>query len=462
MKQKSFETWLIDNNRPERYAKTIITISKDLEKIKYINHDLYSINNADTIQKIKTDYFNIDEYYEKNRRGQNMYNSALNRYIEFLKELNENILIEKSTHNNNILTIKDKAYFALQQLGGRATEAQLVEKYITMYPDYDKNYTKTEKTSKEKIRGTLSAVLISNTQHEKIKVDKTKKPYEYYIVDSNEQLVVIQPIGKRFSIDEFLEYNNTRWAESKKYKKDWLQSNDAIVLFIKDANIFAMGHIINIEETDDQEYPLDYSYNLKLVDYIDYQTILEIVKPQLGNFRTYQLLDNIMSKKVIDHINSQKIYYLDDNSADAELQENITNITSNEPEHKPQPIKSSKEKNGGKIYPRNLAYAKKALEEASFSCEVDNTHKTFFSRATNEQYMEAHHLIPLQFQEEFLYSLDIPANIVSVCPTCHRKLHFGFIEDKKEILKKLLERKNAKLKEFGIVINEDELFEIYT
>jgi len=53
MQQKLFETWLIDNNRPERYAKTIITISKDLEKIKYTNHDLYSINNAQTIQKIK-------------------------------------------------------------------------------------------------------------------------------------------------------------------------------------------------------------------------------------------------------------------------------------------------------------------------------------------------------------------------------------------------------------------------
>lgn len=150
MKQKLFETWLIDNNRPERYAKTIITISKDLEKIKYTNHDLFSINNAQTIQKIKTDYFKIDEYYKKNRRGQNMYNSALNRYIEFLKEHNENILIETSKQKNNMLTIKDKAYLALQQLGGRATEAQLVEKYIKMYPDYDKNYTKTEKNLKRK------------------------------------------------------------------------------------------------------------------------------------------------------------------------------------------------------------------------------------------------------------------------------------------------------------------------
>lgn len=360
------------------------------------------------------------------------------------------------------MTIKNKAYFALQQLGGRATEARLVKRYIKMYPDYDKNYTSTEKTSKEKIRGTLSSVLISNTQHEKIRVDKTKNPYEYYIIDSKEQLIVIQPVGKHNSINNFLKHNDTRWAEKKRYKIQWLQSNGAIVLFIKNANIFAMGHITSIEETYDDEYPLDYSYNLELVDYIDYQKILEIVKPKLGNFRTYQLLDNITSKKVINYINSQKIYYLDDNLADAEFQENIANINSSEPEHKPQPIKPSKDKNGGKVYPRNFAYTKKALEEANFSCEVDNTHKTFISRATNEQYMEAHHLIPLQFQEEFLYSLDIPANIVSICPNCHKKLHFGFIEDNKEILKKLLERKNDRLKEFGIIINENELFEIYT
>ncbi|MFK5975550.1 MAG: hypothetical protein QM493_03475 [Sulfurovum sp.] len=208
------------------------------------------------------------------------------------------------------MAIKDKAYFALQQLGGIATEAQLVEQYIKMYPDYDKNYTPTETTSKEKIRGTLYAVLISNTQHEKIKVDKTKKPYEYYIIDSGEQLIVIQPIGTHNSIDDFLKDNDTRWAEKERYKKQWSESNGAIVLFVKSANIFALRHITNIEETDNDEYPLDYSYNLELVDYIDYQKIIEIVNPKLGNFRTYQLLDNIMSKKVINYINSQKISFV--------------------------------------------------------------------------------------------------------------------------------------------------------
>ncbi len=95
------------------------------------------------------------------------------------------------------MTIKEKAYEALKELNGRATERELVEKYITMYPDYDKNYTDTDKTSKEKIRGTLYTVLISNTAHEKIKVDKNKKPYEYYIIDNN----IVYP-------DEIKEDNN--------------------------------------------------------------------------------------------------------------------------------------------------------------------------------------------------------------------------------------------------------------
>jgi len=360
------------------------------------------------------------------------------------------------------LTIKDKAYIVLQKLGGRATETQLVKEYIKMYPDYGKNYTSTKTSSEAKIRGTINAELMRNSLHEKIKVDKTKDPYEYYIVDSKDQLVVIQPIGTNNSIEDFLKENSTRWAEKKRYEKQWLHSNGAIVLFVKNANIFALGHITKIEKTDHEEYPLDYSYNLEQVDYIDYEKVLEIVKPNLGNFRTYQLLDSTTSKKIIDYINSQKIYYLDDNLADVELQNNITNINSSEPDSKPQPIKPSKVNNDKKVYPRNLSYAKKALEKANFLCEVDNTHQTFISKATNKQYVEAHHLIPLQFQEEFNYSLDVPANIVSLCPNCHRKLHFASIDDKKRILEKLLENRKDELRKFSIEVNKEELFEIYT
>ena len=94
MKEQSFKNWLIRNNRPLRYSKTLITISKDLKKVNYNDYDLYSIQNIDIAKRIKNDYLNINEYYEKNHRGQNMYNSALNRYIEFLEDNNQNILLE--------------------------------------------------------------------------------------------------------------------------------------------------------------------------------------------------------------------------------------------------------------------------------------------------------------------------------------------------------------------------------
>ncbi len=360
------------------------------------------------------------------------------------------------------MTVKDKACIALKNLGGRATETQLVKEYIKIYPDYDKNYTSTKTSSEAKIRGTINAELMRNSLHENIKVDKTKDPYEYYIVNSQEKLVVIQPIGTNNSIEDFLKENSTRWAEKKRYEKQWIQSNNATVLFVKNGNIFAIGDITNIEKTNHPEYPLDYSYNLELVNYINYEKVLEIIKPKLGNFRTYHLLDSATSKKVLDYINSQKVYYLDDNLADEELQNNIVNINSNEPDSKPQPIRPSKINNDNKVYPRNLSYAKKALEKANFLCEVDRTHKTFVSKSTNTQYAEAHHLIPLQFQEKFIYSLDVPANIISLCPNCHRKLHFASINDKKEILEKLLENRNDELKQFGIDIREKELFKIYT
>lgn len=86
MEEKLFENWLIENNRPTRYSKTLNTISKDLEKVEYKDYNLYAMNDSTFVEKIKIDYFNIDEYYQKNKRGQNMYNSALNRYIEFLED----------------------------------------------------------------------------------------------------------------------------------------------------------------------------------------------------------------------------------------------------------------------------------------------------------------------------------------------------------------------------------------
>ena len=73
--------------------------------------------------------------------------------------------------------------------------------------------------------------------------------------------------------------------------------------------------------------------------------------------------------------------------------------------------------------------------------------------------MEAHHLIPLKFQDDFHYSIDVPANIVSLCPNCHREVHFG---NPDKILELLLEKHKDELEKYEISVDLEELKSIYS
>jgi len=67
----------------------------------------------------------------------------------------------------------------------------------------------------------------------------------------------------------------------------------------------------------------------------------------------------------------------------------------------------------------------------------------------------------MQYQEQFDCSLDIHANIVSICLVCHKKIHFGLFKDKKEILEKLFNSRRDRLIKSGINISLDELYSYY-
>jgi len=110
---------------------------------------------------------------------------------------------------------------------------------------------------------------------------------------------------------------------------------------------------------------------------------------------------------------------------------------------------------------RNLATAKKAIVLSDYKCEYDQTHLFFKSSVTNENYVEAHHLIPMEFQVEFGKSIDVEANIVSLCPLCHKALHHAIFENKKPILRKLFELKRERLAKCDIVIEFKELVDLY-
>jgi len=118
--QNKFEEWLKFNNKPERYSKTILTIIKDLKNKNYKNYDLYNYTDIDSLKKIMNDYFSISEFHSKNKRGNSMYSSAFNRYIEFISYFNTNKCsifddIEEYLHSNIKTESKNIVYSRLGQ-----------------------------------------------------------------------------------------------------------------------------------------------------------------------------------------------------------------------------------------------------------------------------------------------------------------------------------------------------------
>lgn len=110
---------------------------------------------------------------------------------------------------------------------------------------------------------------------------------------------------------------------------------------------------------------------------------------------------------------------------------------------------------------RNAQTSGNAIITADYKCENNVNHYYFDSKATGKPYVEAHHLIPISGYKMFLHSIDVEANIVSLCPVCHRKLHHAKIEDKLDILSRFYEARLLRLQNCGIAIPFDDFIEYY-
>lgn len=109
----------------------------------------------------------------------------------------------------------------------------------------------------------------------------------------------------------------------------------------------------------------------------------------------------------------------------------------------------------------NPGIAKGVVLDKNHLCEFDKGHKTFTSKRTNHNYVETHHLIPMKLQKAFENSLDVPANIVSLCPTCHRLFHHALFGERTRLIQHFYAERKDLLKRFGIEIGIDELLEAY-
>lgn len=90
---------------------------------------------------------------------------------------------------------------------------------------------------------------------------------------------------------------------------------------------------------------------------------------------------------------------------------------------------------------RNQLLKKEAFERENYTCELCGTNSTFKNKS-GEEYFEGHHLIMynISSQRKYKYSLDTSDNIICLCPTCHRKIHYGTPEEIECSINKLVNK----------------------
>lgn len=116
-------------------------------------------------------------------------------------------------------------------------------------------------------------------------------------------------------------------------------------------------------------------------------------------------------------------------------------------------------------YPTEPSIKKSVIENSGYQCEYgqmkQEDHITFVN-TRGVQYMEGHHIIPMSAQESmFPLNIDRTENIISLCPTCHRAVHYAEMNTRKEMIKTMLESRKEKFKKSKITITLENLLKFY-
>lgn len=89
------------------------------------------------------------------------------------------------------------------------------------------------------------------------------------------------------------------------------------------------------------------------------------------------------------------------------------------------------------------------MVQANYRCEINPSHQLFTSKATGQNYLEAHHIIPVSLGSQFSVQLDVMENVVCLCPLCHRAIHHAESAFAIPILDQLAKQR-AVFEKFGV------------
>lgn len=177
----------------------------------------------------------------------------------------------------------------------------------------------------------------------------------------------------------------------------------------------------------------------------------------------YPTLDNRILRYIQDYLNWR------DSAEDLLYQDSIQNEKNDTQYHTKDSINQEPQYAtgaGGQSVKRNPGIAKQALKDAEFECAMDSHHLTFKTKK-GIPYMEGHHLIPCTylnaqyFWKNMQRNIDCTDNIICLCPTCHRKIHYASKKEKRQMIEYLYEKKKKRFDEIGLKISLEELLKLY-
>lgn len=95
-----------------------------------------------------------------------------------------------------------------------------------------------------------------------------------------------------------------------------------------------------------------------------------------------------------------------------------------------------------------------------YSCEINDECRYFLDNSDNN-YVEVHHIIPLNLQKQFRENLDVEQNMIVLCSHHHRMIHFGNKDCFNNLIEQIWKIKSNDLKEIKKDLTIDELKSYY-
>lgn len=300
-------------------------------------------------------------------------------------------------------------------------------------------------------RGGLRRMFIKNKSVPEIRILPMSKSKGFY----NSQIDLVQ---KHFFARDLMQREDGKYY----YRSKGLNSlPGSLILFQYDNKVIASAQLTQIEK---YSTPLEGIYSgafcldkdtIHVFDPIRASEINEVA-PEIKSFRNgkrYIAADKL--EKILSLLQQKLDFY------NLPYQEKVhaTNVDGyGEDIPKPKLVPTSSEL---KKWSKDPTEGKRAILLAGYKCEYDNNHTSFISKNTGLNYVECHHFIPMRLQDYFSNSLDVKANIISLCPVCHRKLHYGIFDEKEGMLLKLFEERKNRLLKVKLKITKQQLLNYY-